>query len=229
MSTATQTATSYDEGMRQFMLSLFNQTAVGVGITGLVAWIVASVPALSAAVFGTPLVWVAMFAPLGMILWYSFAGRGKMSLSGIRTFYYAFAAVMGISMASVFMVYTGVSIARVFFITSAVFGAASLYGYTTKRDLTAMGSFLMIGLIGIIIAAIVNIFLASSALMFAISVIGVVVFTSLTAYDTQYAKEVYGSTSGEERDKGVYDVALSLYLNFINLFNMLMSLLGQRD
>jgi len=219
---------TYDEGLRQFMINLFNQTAIGVGITGLIAWIVASVPAISSLVFGTPLIWIAMFAPLGMILWYSFLGRQSMSLNGIKAFYYIFTAVMGVSMASIFMLYTGVSIAQVFFITSAVFGSASIYGYTTKRDLTAMASFLVIGLIGIIIASIVNIFLGSSMLMFIISISGVVIFTGLTAWDVQYAKEIYSKTSGEEQDKGVYDVAINLYLNFINLFQMLMNLLGER-
>jgi FtsH-binding integral membrane protein len=167
-----------------------------------------------------------MLAPLGMIFWYASAGK-NWSLSKTKNFYYAFTAVMGIGLSTLFAVYTAYSLVQVFFITSATFAGASIYGYTTKKDLTSMGSFLVIGLIGIVIASIVNIFLASSGLHFAISIIGVIIFTGLTAWDTQRARDIYYSHDGDER-YGV-QFALSLYLNFINLFQMLLALLGNRE
>jgi FtsH-binding integral membrane protein len=153
------------------------------------------------------------------------------SFATTRTFYYVFTAVMGVSLSTIFAVYTASSIAQVFFITSSVFAGASLYGYTTKKDISNWGSFLIVGLIGIIVAAIVNIFLQSSALQFAVSVIGVVIFTGLTAYDTQMAKSVFvsGRMTAEETAKFAITTALNLYLNFINLFQMLLSLLGNRE
>ena len=213
----------YDEGLRQFMLNMYNHTAAGLAVSGLVAYITYASGLMYAM---GPLMWLFVFAPLGMILYYSFAGR-NWSYETLRTFYYAFVAVMGVSLSTIFAVYTALSIAQVFFITAATFGSASLYGYSTKRDLTSFGSFLIVGLIGIIIASIVNIFLASSALMFTISIIGVLVFTGLTAWDTQNAKNIYLAHGADPR-YGI-QFAISLYLNFINLFQMLLHLLGNRE
>ena len=219
-----------DEGLRSFMLSVYNYMGLGLAITGLVALAVASTPALYVPIFTTPLKWVVMLAPLGFVFFLS-ARIQTMSASAAQITFWVFAAVMGISMASIFLVFTGESIARVFFITAATFGAVSLYGYTTKRDLTAMGSFLFMGLIGIVIASLVNIFVGSSALQFAISVIGVLVFTGLTAWDTQRLKNEYLGglqMGGELVAKVAIMGALSLYLNFINLFVMLLQLFGNQ-
>ena len=227
MNTRIMTGAVYNEALRTFMLALYNYTAIGLAITGAVAYFTYA----SGLMFAMgPLMWVAVFAPLGMILYYSFAGQ-NWSFESTRTFYYVFTAVMGISMSTIFAVYTAISIAQVFFITAATFASASLYGYTTKKDLSGWGSFLIVGLIGIIIASVVNIFLQSSALEFAVSVIGVLIFTGLTAYDTQYAKSqfVNGRMTAEETAKFAIQMAISLYLNFINLFQMLLSLLGQRE
>ena len=217
-----------DEGLRSYMLSVYNYMGLGLALTGLVAFLTASTPAIYVPIFSTPLKWVVMLAPLGFVFFLSFRIQ-KMSLGAAQLTFWAFATVMGLSMASIFLVFTGESIARVFFITAGVFGAMSLYGYTTKRDLSAWGSFLFMGLIGIIIAALVNIFLQSSALQFAISVIGVLVFTGLTAYDTQRIKEVYFEVAGHAEAIGKATImgALSLYLDFINLFMMLLQLFGQ--
>ena len=216
-----------DEGLRSFMLSVYNYMGLGLAITGVVAFAVASSPAIYMPIFTSPLKWVVMLAPLGFIFFLS-ARIQSMSVSAAQITFWLFAAVMGISMASIFLVFTGESIARVFFVTAATFGAVSLYGYTTKRDLSGVGSFLFMGLIGIIIASLVNLFIASSALHFAISVIGVLVFTGLTAYDTQQIKEMYyagddGTVAGRKAVMG----ALRLYLDFINLFLMLLRLFGQ--
>ena len=219
-----------DEGLRSFMLSVYNYMGLGLAITGIVALVVASMPALYVPIFTTPLKWVVMLAPLGFVFFLS-ARIGTMSASAAQITFWLFAAVMGISMASIFLVFTGESIARVFFVTAATFGAASLYGYTAKRDLTSMGSFLFMGLIGIVIASLVNLFIGSSALQFAVSVIGVLVFTGLTAWDSQRLKSEYlGSYQygGELAAKGAIMGALSLYLNFINLFMMLMQLMGNQ-
>ena len=220
-----------DEGLRSYMLSVYNYMGLGLVITGLVAFVVASTPALYVPIFTSPLKWVVMLAPLGFVFFLG-ARIQAMSASAAQLTFWAFSAVMGLSLASIFLVFTGESIARVFFITAATFGAVSLYGYTTKRNLAGMGSFLFMGLIGIVIAGLVNIFLASSALQFAISVIGVLVFTGLTAWDTQRLKEEYlGSyayAGGEMIAKGAIMGALSLYLNFINLFMMLLQLFGNQ-
>jgi FtsH-binding integral membrane protein len=216
-----------DEGLRSYMLSVYNYMGLGLALTGLVAFFVASTPALYGPIFGTPLKWVVMLAPLGFVFFLS-AKIQTMSLSAAQITFWLFAAVMGLSMASIFLVFTGASIARVFFITAGTFGAMSLYGYTTKRDLTNWGSFLFMGLIGVIIASLVNIFVASSALQFAISVIGVIVFVGLTAYDTQQIKEMYHELdSSDMMGKKTIMGALRLYLDFINLFVMLLQLFGQ--
>src|SRR5919107_3389961 len=180
----------FDEGLRQHMLRVYNYMGVGLVVTGLVAFFVASTPALYVPIFQTPLKWVVMLAPLAFVFFLSFRIHA-ISAATAQALFWTFCAVMGLSLASVFLVFTGTSIARTFFITATMFGATSLYGYTTKRDLSRFGSFLIMGLIGVVIASLVNIFLASSALQFAISVIGVLVFTGLTAYDTQRLKEEY--------------------------------------
>jgi uncharacterized protein len=219
----------YDEGLRRHMLRVYNIMGLGLALTGVVAMAVASTPAIYQPIFGTPLKWVVMLAPLAFIFVFSMKME-TMTAATAQTLFWAFCALMGLSMASIFLVFTGQSIARTFFITAAMFGATSLYGYTTKRDLSKMGSFLMMGLIGIVIASLVNLFLGSSALQFAISVIGVLVFTGLTAYDTQSIKERYAEGWGQEGNTKLAVMgALSLYLNFINLFQMLLSLTGQRE
>lgn len=214
----------YDEGLRKFMINMYNHTAAGLGVSGLVAWFTYATGALYA--MGS-LMWLFILAPLGMILYYSFAGQ-NWNKSALTKFYYTFTAVMGISLSTIFAVYTAHSITQVFFITSATFAAASLYGYTTKRNLTSFGSFLIVGLIGIVIASIVNIFLQSSAMQFIISIVGVLIFTGLTAWDTQKAKEVYMHNAMylQQQDGMGIRFAISLYLNFINLFQMLLSLFG---
>jgi FtsH-binding integral membrane protein len=225
MSTITSSYQEYDQGLRNFMLNMYNHTAAGLALSGIVAYLTYASGLIYTLMTG-PLAWVVMLAPLGMIFWYSFAGQ-NWTLSKIKNFYYAFTVVMGIGLSTLFAVYTAYSLTQVFFITSATFAGASIYGYSTKKDLTSMGSFLIIGLIGIIIASIVNIFMASSGLSFVISIAGVLIFTGLTAWDTQRAKEIYYSHGGDERF-GV-QFALSLYLNFINLFQMLLSLFGNRE
>lgn len=220
---------SIDAGLRKYMLGVYNYMAAGVAITGLMAYVVSSQPALMQTLFGSGLSFVVMLAPLGFVLALSF-GINRMSASTAQIVFWAFAAVMGVSLSTIFITYTGSSIARVFFISAGAFAGLSLFGYTTKKDLTGMGSFLMMGLIGIILASIVNIFLASSALQFTISVIGVLVFAGLTAYDTQRIKSSYYEGDGSETAaKKSLMGALSLYLNFINMFLMLLSLFGNRE
>jgi uncharacterized protein len=219
----------FDAGLRQHMLRVYNYMGIGLAVTGLVALAVASTPALYVPIFQSPLKWVVMLAPLAFIFFLTFRMQA-MSAATAQLAFWAFCAVMGLSLASVFLVFTGTSIARTFFITAAMFGATSLYGYTTQRNLAQFGSFLFMGLIGIVIASLVNIFIGSSALQFAISVIGVVVFTGLTAYDTQNIKESYAEHYGQDTNtKMAVMGALSLYLNFINLFQMLLQLTGQRE
>ena len=216
----------FDAGLRRHMLQVYNYMMLGLALTGIVAYVVGTTPALYMPIFGSPLKWVVMLAPLAFVFFFSFKIQ-TMSASTAQMTFWAFCAVMGLSMASIFLVFTGASIARVFFITAGMFGAASLYGYTTKADLTKMGSFLFMGLIGIVIASLVNIFVGSSAVQFAISVIGVIVFTGLAAYDTQTIKETYAENAGVEADsKLAVFGALSLYLSFINLFQMLLQLFG---
>jgi uncharacterized protein len=244
----TRAEAGIDQGLRTYMLGVYNYMTFGLALTGFFALatsMLATTTDPSAAVasmgngqmltqlgvtlYGSPLKWVVMLAPLGMVFWLS-ARVQSMSASTARTMFMAFAAVMGISLSSIFLVYTGGSIARVFFITAAAFGSLSIFGYTTKKDLSGWGSFLFMGLIGIIIASIVNIFMASSALQFAISVIGVLVFAGLTAYDTQQIKEMYyeGDSSDVTTKKSVMG-ALRLYLDFLNMFLMLLSLFGNRE
>jgi FtsH-binding integral membrane protein len=221
------TQVGVDVGLRDYMLSVYNYMASGLALTGIVAY-VAAASGFYAAIAHTPLIWLVILAPLGLVMLMSF-GINKLAFSTLQLVFWLYAGLMGLSMAMVFLVFTGASIARVFFITAGTFAAMSLYGYTTRRDLSQFGSFLFMGLIGIVIASLINIFLASSAVQFAISVIGVLVFTGLTAWDTQQIKEMYyAADDGEVAGKKAIMGALRLYLDFINLFMMLMQLLGTR-
>ncbi len=230
-----------DEGLRAYMLKVYNFMATGVLLTGIIALIsfkisvvtnasgeITGFTSFGNALFFSGLKWIVMLAPLGIVFYMSF-GIKNMSAAKAQTVFWVFAALMGLSLSWILLVYTGVSVARVFFITSATFGAMSIYGYTTKRDLTKFGSFLMMGLIGIIIASVVNIFLKSTMMYFVISILGVLIFVGLTAYDTQKIKNMYlVSDSGEVMGKKAVMGALTLYLDFINLFIMLLRLFGQR-
>jgi uncharacterized protein len=216
-----------DVGLRDYMLRVYNYMASGLALTGIVAY-AAAASGFYASIAHTPVIWLVILAPLGLVMLMSY-GINKMTFGTLQLVFWIYAGLMGLSMAMVFLVFTGASIARVFFITAGTFAAMSLYGYTTRRDLSQFGAFLFMGLIGIIIASLVNIFLVSSAVQFAISVIGVIVFTGLTAWDTQQIKEMYyvgddGEIAGKKSIMG----ALRLYLDFINLFMMLMQLLGTR-
>ncbi len=228
MTEAQARAAEIDVGLRQYMLGVYNYMASAIALTGIVAFAVAQQQQLVATLFGTPLVWVAILAPLGFVFALSF-GVQRMKASTLQALFWAFAVAMGLSLSTIFLQYTAASIVRVFFITAGTFAAMSLYGYTTKRDLSGLGSFLFMGLIGIIIASVVNLFLWSGALDFAISVIGVLVFVGFTAYDTQRIKELYlEADSSEVATKKSVMGALSLYLDFINLFIMLLRLFGGR-
>lgn len=231
------TAAGYDEGLRAFMLGVYNNMALGLAITGLAAMATlymavqgGQLTAFGEAIYLSPLRWVVMLAPLAFVFGLSF-GIERMQPSTARGVFFLYAAVMGLSLSSIFLVFTGESIARTFFVTAAAFGALSLYGYTTKKDLTAMGKFLFMGLIGLIIAMVVNIFLGSSGLQFAISAIGVLIFSGLIAYDTQRLKHMYDYVAGDEVAAGRTSIlgALSLYLNFINLFMFLLQFMGNRE
>jgi FtsH-binding integral membrane protein len=234
-------AGAVDQGLRSYMLRVYNYMGMGVAITGVVAYLVFAMSVVTGAdgaitgltpfgnfMFASAFKWVVIFAPLGLVFLIS-ARINSMSLAAAQLAFWAFAALMGASIASIFLVYTGASIAQMFFITAASFGALSLWGYTTSRDLSAWGSFLFMGLVGIILASLVNLFFASSALQFAISAIGVLIFAGMTAYDTQQIKEMYyvgddGSVAGRKAVMG----ALRLYLDFINLFMFLLQLFGNR-
>ena len=238
---ATQSTVVMDEGLRAYMLKVYNFMASGIFLTGIIALIsfklsvvtdasgsITGFTSLGNALFFSGLKWVVMLAPLGIVFYMSF-GINKMSASKAQTVFWIFAALMGLSLSWILLVYTQASIARVFFITSGTFGAMSIYGYTTKRDLTKLGSFLMMGLIGIIIASVVNIFMKSTMMYFVISILGVLIFVGLTAYDTQKIKNMYSaSDTGELIGKKAVMGALTLYLDFINLFIMLLRLFGQR-
>jgi uncharacterized protein len=224
-----------DQGLRAYMLKVYNYMAIGLAVTGVVAFAAANaaidssgqLTAFGAAIYTSPLRWVIMLAPLAAVFFLSFR-IDRLSVGAAQGLFWGYAALVGLSLSSIFLVYTGQSISTVFFVTAAAFGALSLYGYTTGRDLSAMGSFLIMGLFGIIIASIVNLFIGSSALQFAISVIGVLVFSGLTAYDTQRIKEMYfaGDDAVVAGRKAIMG-ALTLYLDFINLFVMLLQLFGQ--
>jgi FtsH-binding integral membrane protein len=223
----TRTPAAVDVGLRQYMLRVYNYMAGGLALTGAVAY-AAAAGGLYQAILGTPIYWVVLFAPLALVMLLSFRIE-RMGLGAAQLTFWAYAGLVGLSLAGIFLVYTDVSIARVFFITAGTFGAMSLYGYTTRVDLTRFGSLLFMGLIGIVIASLVNMFLVSSALQFAISVIGVVVFVGLTAWDTQRIKTIYvegddATIAGKKAIMG----ALALYLDFLNLFLLFMQLFGNR-
>ena len=220
-----QTA-AVDEGLRSYMLRVYNYMTTGLALTGIVAYLVASTPPLMNAIYGTGIGFIVALAPLGIIFFISFRIH-KMSFSGAQAAFWAFAAAMGLGLAYIFVVYTGASIARVFFITAGTFAGMSLYGYTTKRDLTGFGNFLIMGLFGIIIAMVVNIFLASTMIHFVVSVLGVLIFVGLTAYDTQKIKEMYYELDDSEvAGKKAIMGALRLYLDFINIFVFLLHIFG---
>jgi uncharacterized protein len=224
-----QSAAAFDEGLRQHMLRIYNYMGLGLVLTGIVAFVVASTPALYVPIFSTPLKWVVMLAPLAFVLFFSFKMQ-TMSAASAQLLFWAFCAVMGLSMASIFLVFTGNSIARTFFIAATMFGATSLYGYTTKRDLSQFGSFLIMGLIGVVVASVVNIFLGSTMIQFVVSVAGILVFVGLTAWDTQTIKEQYAENiDSETQQKMAVFGAFSLYLNFINIFQLLLNFTGERE
>lgn len=224
----TQSKTSsYDEGLRLYMNNIYKYMSFALLITGLIAYITANTPALLKLIFGTPLSIVIMLAPLFYVIYFS-SKIWSMSPEKARNNLWIFSAIMGLSLTSIFLVYTSTSIVRTFFITSATFAGMSLYGYTTKKDLSGVGQFMMMGLIGIIIASIVNIFLKSAGMEFMISIIGVIVFTGLTAYDVQKLKHTYDyvGVNSDMKEKVAIIGALNLYMDFINLFLMLLRFTG---
>ena len=231
------TGVAVDEGLRSYMLGVYNYMAAGVALTGVVAYLTFMLAVQDGALtpfgqtlFQSPLRWVVMLAPLGFVLYLGFRVQ-QMSVGAAQVAFWLFAAIMGVSLSSIFLVYTGQSITQIFFITAAMFGALSLWGYTTKRDISGWGSFLFMGVVGIVLASLVNLFLQSTGLQFAISVIGVLVFAGLTAYDTQRIKDTYYTVAGnaELAAKSAIMGALSLYLDFINMFMMLLNLFGNRE
>ena len=240
-STTTKKTVVMDEGLRAYMLKVYNYMATGILLTGIIALIsfkmsvvtdssgaIAGFTSIGNALFFSGLKWVVMLAPLGIVFYMSF-GINKMSAAKAQTVFWIFASLMGLSLSWILLVYTGASVARVFFIASATFGAMSIYGYTTKRDLTKLGSFCMMGLLGIIFASLANMFFKSGTTHLVISIIGVLVFIGLTAYDTQKIKNMYAaSDAGELMGKKAIMAALTLYLDFINLFLFLLRLFGQR-
>ena len=225
--TKTYSTVQYDEGLRNFMLQVYNYMTFALALSGLVSLGISMSPALTAVIWGTPLKWVVIFLPLAMSLGFMFMIE-KINSSTAKLFLFAFAAAMGLSLSSIFAIYKMGSIIHVFFISAATFGAASLYGYTTKTDLTKMGSFLIMGVIGLVIAGLVNLFLQSSMFAFVISCLSVLIFTGLTAYDTQNIKQMHDHTDGEERSKAGVIGALMLYMNFINIFISLLQILGDK-
>lgn len=233
-----RSAANIDEGLRNYMIKVFNYMGAGLILTAVVAWLVANTSLInlfynidmqSHSVSMSALGWIVAFAPLIMIFAFNYVVSNK-SLNAVQLMFWGFSAVMGASLASIFLLYTAASMTRVFLITAATFGAMSLYGYTTKKDLTKLGSFLFMGLIGLIIASIVNIFMQSTAVYWALSYMGVAIFVGLTAYDTQRMKDLYYSTRGSDEAAGKMAVsgALSLYLDFINLFMYLLRIMGDR-
>ena len=219
---------TFDAGLRKHMLSIYNYMASGVLLSGIVALVMAN-SGMAAAMMGSPLKWLVMLAPLGFVMAMSF-GANKFSTGTLQLLFWAFATVMGMSLSTIFLVYTGASIAGTFFAAAGAFAGLSLYGYSTQRSLSGMGSFLMMGLIGLIIASVINIFLQSSGLHWAISFIGVLIFAGLTAYDTQRLKREYEYLRGTDfAGKAVILGALTLYLDFINMFQFLLSFMGSRD
>ena len=234
----TRAGTVVDEGLRAHMLKVYNYMTSGILLTGIVALLAYSSPAVAGLLYQfegdfivgyTGLGWVALLSPLAIVIAMSFGGQ-KMKPGTLQAMFWGFAALMGLSLSSIFFIYVGMSIAKIFFITAATFGALSLWGYTTKKDLSGWGTFLFMGVIGIIIASVVNWFLLSPALHYAISAIGVLVFAGLTAYDTQKIKNMYYMyQDGTMAQKGAIMGALSLYLDFINMFLFLLRMFGSRE
>ena len=225
--TASQ-AHAIDQGLRSYMVSIYNQMSLGLAITGVVAYLFSTQTVLMQAIFGTPLSYLFMFAPLIMVFWMS-AKISQYETATLRMMFAIYSTLMGISLSIIFLVYTGESIAKTFFISASTFLAMSIYGYTTKKDLTSMGSFLMMGVWGLIIASLLNIFMASSMMSFLISAIAVLIFTGLTAYDSQMLKENYSVSDSEDvQSKKVIFGALSLYIDFINIFIHLLRFFGDR-
>ena len=240
---ATQTidqsqAVTRDAGLRAYMLRIYNYMASALALTGIVAMFTANSPAMLSAFYNVQegqvmglsgMGYLVMFAPIGLVLWLGM-GIQRMSVSTAQAIFWAYAVLIGLSLSTVFLTFTGESIARAFFVTAGTFGAMSLYGYTTKRDLSGMGSFLIMGLIGLLVASLVNMFLHSSALNFATSVVGVLIFVGLTAWDTQKLKGMYFQMEGqgEALAKASIMGALSLYMDFINIFMYLLRFMGDR-
>jgi len=223
----TTTLGASDAGLRSYMHGVYNYMGGGLALTGVIAYYAAT-SGFYARIAATPLIWVVMLAPLALVFLLGFRIQ-RLSVPAAQATYWSYAALMGLSLGGIFLLYTGQSISRVFFITAGTFGAMSFYGYTTRTDLSRFGSFLMMGLIGIIIAGLVNLFMHSSALQFALSVIGVFVFVGLTAYDTQKLVAMYSTADGHEvAQKKTIMGALMLYLDFVNLFLMLLRLFGDR-
>lgn len=220
-------AASYDEGLRRHMISVYNNMGLGLLTSGIIAYLIGTIPVLTQFFLGGPQAWFFILAPLAVVFWISFKIE-SMKLSTAIYAFYGYAALMGISLATIFQVYQMGSIFQVFLITACMFGATSLYGYTTKRDLTGFGSFLFMGVIGLVIAGLVNLFLQNSLFQMVIAGLGVLIFTGLTAYDTQKIKDTYYATDGEGRSKAGIMGALALYLDFINLMMSLLQLLGNR-
>lgn len=231
-------AVSRDAGLRAYMLRIYNYMASALALTGLVALFTANSPAILSALYVVQdgqfagisgLGYLVMFAPLGLVLWMGL-GIHRMSVATAQGIFWLYSVLIGLSLSTIFLTFTGESIARAFFVTAGTFGAMSLYGYTTRRDLTGMGSFMMMGLIGLLVASLVNLFLQSSALNFATSVLGVVIFVGLTAWDTQKLKGMYYQLagSGDVIAKASIMGALNLYMDFINIFMFLLRFLGDR-
>ncbi len=228
--TAPQSDAAYDAGLRTYMLKVYNYMASGVLLTGIVAMLFASSGMAAEIMFGGgPLKWVIILSPLAIVFAMSF-GQNKFSTMTLQAMFWGFATLMGLSMSTIFLVYTGASIAQTFFATSAAFLGLSLFGYTTKKDLSGWGSFLIMGVIGLLVAMVINIFLQSTMMHFVISAIGVLVFAGLTAYDTQRIKNMYSYVAGTDMvGKVIIMSALSLYLDFINMFQFLLSFMGSQD
>jgi len=217
-----------DAGLRSYMLSVYNYMASGVLLTGIVALLFAS-SGVAEQVFATPLRWLIILAPLAFVMVMSF-GMNRLSTGTLQLLFWAFATAMGLSMSSIFLIYTGTSIAQTFFAVSAAFMGLSLYGYTTKKDLSGFGTFLIMGVVGLLVAMVINIFLQSPAMQMAISAIGVLLFAGLTAYDTQKIKSIYAHVAGTDMmGKTIIMGALNLYLDFINMFTFLLSFMGNRE
>lgn len=228
--TAPQSDAAYDAGLRTYMLKVYNYMASGVLLTGIVAMLFASSGMAAEIMFGGgPLKWVIILSPLAIVFAMSF-GQNKFSTMTLQAMFWGFATLMGLSMSTIFLVYTGASIAQTFFATSAAFLGLSLYGYTTKKDLSGWGSFLIMGVIGLLVAMVINIFLQSTMMHFVISAVGVLIFAGLTAYDTQRIKSMYSYVAGTDMiGKVIIMSALNLYLDFINMFQFLLSFMGSQD